>query len=265
MTDIEGSINKKITSEIVNRDEWFELMGIIKRDHERTKRERDFLKKRTEAMETEIHDLGKQIDNLVLQKQTTDFPEEKLTALSFSMDEKRNILGRAIQGLRGNYQQFKKRSENISNEIQTQLNNALMQLKETKEQFREIPVNTENYTIKTNVIDSKTLNSERFEFMDTVGEGMINQILIQSDTTAYSIRILIDDELFYDRAYSYFNTNSEYLENTSAFLDAGIYHLSLRNLSFQKKFQIIITSTSSVVYSQIYIKYEIRKEQKVIR
>lgn len=120
------------------------------------------------------------------------------------------------------------------------------------------------YTTKTRIQQDKTV-SGTFKFIGNIsGVGVINQILIQSPSTDYTIFIKIDENLLWEQPYSYFQTHSEYLENASAFLDGGSYYLSIRTLFFLKRFEISITATpDDIIFDQILCKYQIRDEKPV--
>jgi len=97
------------------------------------------------------------------------------------------------------------------------------------------------------------------------GNGVIDQILIQSPSSSFKIYIWIDDHIVFDENWTYFQTRSDYLLDYSAFLVGSTYYLNIQNLNFQKniKVQIKLTSSSSITFTEILILSTI-KEAEII-
>lgn len=142
----------------------------------------------------------------------------------------------AIKLLRGNQE----RQELEIKELSTRLEN---------------PAYNDSYTSKTRMRDNQTVEGERLSLANIKGRGLINQILCISETNNYSISIFIDENILFNKPYSYFETKSDYLENISAFLDSGRYYLSLRSIRFQKGFRIDINSDGTTVFEQTLVKF----------
>ena len=95
---------------------------------------------------------------------------------------------------------------------------------------------------------------------ETKGVGDIEQILLKSDSTAYSIQVIIDNETIWENTYAFFLANTADIVGVSAYAAGGFDYLSLQNLFFQKDFLIRIRPTESIVWNVILVKYNIRKE-----
>lgn len=122
-----------------------------------------------------------------------------------------------------------------------------------------IDKNVYYYTTKLTTEVGHTI-TDRETLVNLDGKGMIKQILCKGKTDNYGIFIMLDDNLTYDRSYSYFEGLSTHLTNISALLDGGEYILSMRNLEFQKNLRIDITSDDSTVFNNISIEYNIRED-----
>ncbi|KKL82918.1 hypothetical protein LCGC14_1979990 [marine sediment metagenome] len=114
-------------------------------------------------------------------------------------------------------------------------------------------------TTKVHLTEGKTVDG-KYTIKDSKGEGFINQILLKTSSNAYTVQVLIDKSITYDKPYSFFSTNSEHIDNVSAYLAAGIYYLSFQNLYFQKSFIIRIVSTTSITLTLALVRYGIRDE-----
>ena len=115
------------------------------------------------------------------------------------------------------------------------------------------------YTSKVYVKEAKTIAASLM-LKETKGAGMINQLLLKSDSTAYTLQIILDKTIVYDKIYAFFATNSEHIDNVSAYTAGGKYYLTLQDLAFQKSFSIRIHPTTSIVFDIVHIRYMIRDE-----
>ncbi len=95
---------------------------------------------------------------------------------------------------------------------------------------------------------------------ESKGVGDIEQILLKSDSTAYSVQVIIDNETIWENTYAFFLANTADIVGVSAYAAGGFDYLSLQNLFFQKDFLIRIRPTESIVWNVILVKYNIRKE-----
>lgn len=116
-----------------------------------------------------------------------------------------------------------------------------------------------NYTTKTRYKDGYTL-TDRLTLVSSQGKGIVSQILCKAQTNNFGIFILLDDNLVFEKDYSYFEDLSDYLENISAFDDGGKYFLSIRKLQFKRNVRVDVTTTSSTVFDNILVKYVIRDD-----
>lgn len=259
---IEESMDKKeLIPEFIERKELLDVLDIINRELKKTKKERDTLVKQNKSMELSIKKLEGQLNDGL--KETIS--EEQLNVVSFGMSEKRHLLQTSIEKIKNVLRGYKVRIEEMGAQTKAQFRENIELIKQNQKKVQEISVNIENFTTKNSIIDSKTMAaSEVFEFIDTKGEGIIKQLQLEANTSSFSVRILIDDEIFADKTYTYFNTHSDNIVNMSAFLESAVYYLSLRNIQFQRKVQITITTSAATTFSHIFCNYDIRKERKVI-
>ncbi|KKL47976.1 hypothetical protein LCGC14_2330180 [marine sediment metagenome] len=128
-----------------------------------------------------------------------------------------------------------------------------------KEEIEDRVLVSDVFTSKVYKRETKTVNG-RFRLKDSLGIGIINQILLKGDGNDYTIQVIIDDAIMYNDPYSFFFTNSEHIDNVSAYLAAGVYYLTLQNISFQKSLIVRIITTTSIIFNLMLIRYAIRNE-----
>jgi len=114
-------------------------------------------------------------------------------------------------------------------------------------------------TTKVHLAEAKTVNG-KYTVKESRGEGFINQILLKSPSNAYTIQILNDKTILYDKPYSFFFADTLNIDNVSAYLSGGFYYLSIQNIFFQKGFIVRIVSTASITLTMALIRYAIRDE-----
>ena len=118
---------------------------------------------------------------------------------------------------------------------------------------------SEVYTTKQLLRVNQTIAVDTL-IKESKGVGDIEQILLKSDSTAYSIQVIIDNETIWENTYAFFLANTADIVGVSAYAAGGFDYLSLQNLFFQKDFLIRIRPTESIVWNVILVKYNIRKE-----
>ncbi len=129
-----------------------------------------------------------------------------------------------------------------------------------EKKMSEITIDTKDvYTSKVRMRDNETV-TDRTTLASAGGMGLINQILCEAQTNDFHIFVMVDDNVMFDKDYSYFFEHSKYLENISGFLDNGVYYLSIRTLNFKKNFRIYVYSDTSVVFNHLLVKYIIKDE-----
>jgi len=114
-------------------------------------------------------------------------------------------------------------------------------------------------TSKVHLVETKTVNG-KYTIKESKGEGIINQILLKSDSNAYTIQVLVDKNILYDKPFSWFFTDTLNIDNVSAYLTGAVYYLSIQNLAFQKSFLVRMVSTASMTLNFAHIRYSIRDE-----
>lgn len=112
---------------------------------------------------------------------------------------------------------------------------------------------------KVHLVENKTVNG-KYNIKESRGEGFINQILLKTNSNAYTIQVLVDKNILYDKPYSFFFTDTLNIDNVSAYLTGATYYLSFQNIFFQKSFIIRMVSTTSITLNFVLIRYSIRDE-----
>jgi len=132
------------------------------------------------------------------------------------------------------------------------------------EKIRNIKLDFDVYTTKTRILNNQTVDKS-YKVIETSGKGNIEQILLTVQNSDFGLFLAIDGNVVYDKTYSYFSTNSDYLQNISALYESDTqrYYLSIRNFHFKKGFRIDINTISGAVFDEIMVKYTIRDEKPV--
>lgn len=115
------------------------------------------------------------------------------------------------------------------------------------------------YSSRVYIAVNKTIAADT-RFKESEGKGMINQILLRSNSTAYRLYVLIDNKVAYDFPYSFFASHTADIDNISAYTAGGIYYLTIQNLMFQKNFQLKIATSTSIIFSLLQVRYQIIDE-----
>jgi len=115
------------------------------------------------------------------------------------------------------------------------------------------------YSSKQYLRIAETIASDEI-LKQSKGVGIIKQILLRSNSTAYSIQVIVDNETIWDNTYAFFLANTADIVGVSAYAAGGRDFLTLQDLYFQKDFQIRIRPTTSILWDVILIRYDIRDE-----
>ncbi len=116
------------------------------------------------------------------------------------------------------------------------------------------------YSSKQYLRTDKTFSAPTL-LKESKGVGIINQILLKTDSTAYSIQVIIDNETVWDNTYAFLLANTADIVGVSAYAAGAFHYLTLQNLFFQKDFLIRVRPTASIVWDVILIRYDIREEK----
>lgn len=120
------------------------------------------------------------------------------------------------------------------------------------------------YTTKSRKEASQTVDTEDHEVLNVRGFGTIDQLLIKSNSTSFSVQVFLDDELYLDETYTYLHNNQDYLNNVTAMLVGTTYYVILKNMNFQRSAFIKVNTTDSVTFSEILAIYNIREETLLV-
>lgn len=115
------------------------------------------------------------------------------------------------------------------------------------------------YSSKQYLQEAKTIANHTL-LKQSKGVGIIKQILLKSNSAAYSIQVIIDNDVVWEKNYAFFLLNTADIVDVSAYVAGGKQFLTLQNLYFQKDFQIRIRPTASILWDIILIRYDIRNE-----
>jgi len=201
----------------------------------------------------EINELKSEISQIesntaTIIKRLVDYIEEQGNKINnwkkqFSQDYKKDI--KKLFGKKNNINQGFTR-EQIERMIDVRL--------------KEIKVISEDiYSSRSLLKENETID-EILRFVNITGTGNVYQILIESPSTDFEVYIMIDDSIIFDKSYTWFSDYTEELQNVSAYLRAGKYYLSIRELPFQERLNVNIKVNTSITFDQILIRYIVRNE-----
>ena len=81
--------------------------------------------------------------------------------------------------------------------------------------------------------------------IDEEGAGTLKELLIKSDSPNYTLYLFIDGNPVYNHSWSWFNENSQEIEEISAFrTEDGIYVLHLYDLKFSRSLLVKVNGAS---------------------
>jgi len=115
------------------------------------------------------------------------------------------------------------------------------------------------YTTRVYTAQTKTISSAT-RFKESKGSGIVNQILLKSNSQAYTFKVLIDNEIAYNFTYAFFLANTADIGNISAYVAGGFNYLTIQDLFFQKSFQLSIHTSTSIIFSLLQVRYAIVDE-----
>lgn len=171
--------------------------------------------------------------------------KEKLADRVTALEENMDIVFDAISTLAKEVKQHGKQLQRLEKKIK-------------KIKTGEIKVARETYTTRSRIKEDITIDGE-YEFEEEKGSGVLEEVLIKSPTDSFSVKFLIDGELYFDgKTYTFLNNNSEYLTALSAYADGGYYYVNLREVWFQESFSVRV-SADSTTFDLLSIKYRIHE------
>jgi len=102
--------------------------------------------------------------------------------------------------------------------------------------------------------------STPFEVINISGSGELKSIVIKNNNKNFSLKIIADNNVLYDKSWDEYSTISEYIEDIDAFEYNGTYILRISDIKFYKNLLISIYSDSNTVINDIH--YKIIKSAK---
>ena len=77
--------------------------------------------------------------------------------------------------------------------------------------------------------------------------------------------MIVDANILHNnKPYSFYNALSRDTTSISAYTAGGKYYLTLRDIKYSNRFQIEIRTTTSIVFDNLLVQYDVR-EGKVVR
>lgn len=119
------------------------------------------------------------------------------------------------------------------------------------------------YTTKVRKVTSQAVNTTSYEFLKIKdGMGIIRELFIDSNSTSFSLYMMVDDQIVHDETFTFFDDDDANLDNvfTSTTSDN---QLVIRDIYFKKNVFIKLTTTASVTFSTIYARMDLRGEELI--
>lgn len=109
--------------------------------------------------------------------------------------------------------------------------------------------------LATEFIDllNESVNGQNM-LLDENGQGRVEKILLRSPSPNFSIALAPDYGTQLQGSYSDFQDVLSYQEDST-------YVLEITNIDFTKNIRFTVTTTGSVTFSRIFIKYAIKRKQ----
>ena len=112
---------------------------------------------------------------------------------------------------------------------------------------------------RTHVIDWKDFRVEGdYLFLDEVGEGIIQEFVIISPNSNFSVLIQVDGVAAYNGDFSKFQDISMHVESVVAEERSGKYILQVSDVNFNDNIRILI-SVSDVRLERLHCKYTLKE------
>lgn len=131
--------------------------------------------------------------------------------------------------------------------------------KNKKEEKEDRVLVSDVFSSKSMWIGDKTIDGS-YVVLETKGTGLINQIMLKSNATTYTIQVIVDDSIIFTQTYTALSEVSDHIDNISLYTAGAFDYLTIQNLPFQESFQVRIITTTSTIFSLIWIRYAIRNE-----
>lgn len=119
------------------------------------------------------------------------------------------------------------------------------------------------YTTRVFMNETKTIAASGFDrWLYVEGNGIIDQIFIDSNVNDYTIEIKIDDTILFNtaKAQSWFATYDDHLHYVSAYTSGSAYILSLRDIYFKESFHIQFKATTAATFTVALCRYTVQHE-----
>lgn len=117
---------------------------------------------------------------------------------------------------------------------------------------------------KTHVIDWKDFIIDPAEgsyvFLEKTGEGTIEELIIISPNSKFSLFVEVDGIIAYQGSFSRFQEISMHVGSIIAVLRRTKYVLQFGNIKFLNQVRILIDIESETTFHRLYCKYSIEKK-----
>jgi len=128
--------------------------------------------------------------------------------------------------------------------------------------FKYINTSEQNpFTTKIFMEESKSIIASKYDrWLYVEGNGIIDQLFIDSSVNDYKIKIIIDDRILWNeaKAFSWFDARDDWLQYVSAFPSGAKYILSIRELYFKDSFSIEYTPVTAGTFTTAMCRYTVR-------
>jgi len=109
----------------------------------------------------------------------------------------------------------------------------------------------------TEIIDKKNFPVVGVFPVEKFGSGKIKQIVVKSPSSDFSIYLEVDGIILYEGTYSKYSSESIDIDELEAYIFDSTYLFRISDIAFSESFKFLLTVSTPITFSRIYLKYEI--------
>ena len=112
---------------------------------------------------------------------------------------------------------------------------------------------------RTNIVDWKDFlpDEKNYSFLDKEGEGKIEEVVIISPSSNFSLFVEVDGVIAYQGDYSRFEDISMHVDSIVAQQRGATYVLQISDVVFLSRVRVVIDVGESITFQRLYCKYQL--------
>lgn len=118
------------------------------------------------------------------------------------------------------------------------------------------------FTTKTRLKETHTIDTGIEDILHIQkGMGTLKELFIDGASGSFNVYILVDNNVVYDYvSWTFFNSNKDYLTNIHTDTGGGRNQLTIRDIKFQHTLLIKIQTTTSIAFTTIMSRVDVRDD-----